>query len=276
MEDDGTLTLLATTQAAVLTGEIAIHPFGTRLYVTSFGSAVGDWPTLRTNTLWTYVILSNGRLGPYTWVDTGGAGVNALAADETGQYLFVTKTLSNEVTRYKINPTTGVPFAPKTLSSGFHWPVSLAVSADNTHLYVANGAASQGRFTVTQCRINSQGELALLTPAEVPAGGIPAMVTVDRDGRFASVVNAGLDVGESGNVSRYRIERDGRLTPFQTVSAGQTPNAIAVASRFAFVANYWGANLSRYTIDSRTGMFRPQTPSLATGGDTQRRGHYRA
>ena len=103
-----------------------------------------------------------------------GGGVSALAVDQTGRYLFAANTWTNEVIRYRIDRTTGVPFEPKTLSTEFlHWPVALAVSANNTHLYVANRAASQGRFTVTQCRINSQGELALLTPAEVPVGGKP-------------------------------------------------------------------------------------------------------
>ena len=174
-----------------------------------------------------------------TWIRVPGAGVSALAVDQTGRYLFAANTWTNEVIRYRIDRTTGVPFEPKTLSTeSLHWPVALAVSANNTHLYVANRAASQGRFTVTQCRINSQGELALLTPAEVPvAGGSPVMVAVDREGRFASVVSAEFHVGEPGTVSRFRIGRDGGLTPFQTVSAGRGANAIAVAAGFAFVAN---------------------------------------
>ena len=268
VEKDGRLTLLATTPATNLTGELAVHPFGTRLYVPASASAPGGGPSLRVNEIGMYPILPNGRLEDPTWIRVPGAGVSALAVDQTGRYLFAANTWTNEVIRYRIDRTTGVPFEPKTLSTEFlHWPVALAVSANNTHLYVANRAASQGRFTVTQCRINSQGELALLTPAEVPvAGGSPVMVAVDREGRFASVVSAEFHVGEPGTVSRFRIGRDGGLTPFQTVSAGRGANAIAVAAGFAFVANSRGPNLSRYLIDPPSGKFKPQFPSLATGG----------
>jgi hypothetical protein len=75
-------------------------------------------------------------------------------------------------------------------------------------------------------------------------------------------------VGEPGNVARYRIdELDGRLTPLGgTVPAGRDPQAIAVASGFAFVPNYWSGDLSHYRIDSQNGTFTLLDPSVATGG----------
>ena len=189
------------------------------------------------------------------------------STSSNGRFAYVTNLISNSVSVYGIDPTTGA----LALVSGSPFPtggepLSVAVDPTGRFAYVANGQSNN----ISAYSINAtSGTLALVPGSPFPAGTGPFSVAVDPTGRFVYVVNS----TSPGNISAYSVDTaTGVLTqvPGSPFPAGGAPVSVAVdpTSRFAYVANENPANISAYSINATTGALTlvPGSPFPAGGG----------
>jgi 6-phosphogluconolactonase len=147
-------TLAGTAPAAA-----AMNPAGTLLYVANFGS----------NNVSGFAIGTTAQqgLGSLTPLDkspfAAELGPISAAVDPSGQFLYVVDQASNQISGYRINPTTG-DLSP-TIGSPYNTgagPIFVAISPINKFLYVSNNAAA----TVAGFSIDpAGGNLSTVTPA---------------------------------------------------------------------------------------------------------------
>ncbi len=98
---------------------------------------------------------------------------------------YVANTFSNNVTTFRIDPTTGALSEVGTeVAAGFE-PLSVTVDPTGRFAYVANFFSNN----VTTFRINPTTGALAEVGSEVAAGSRPFSVTVDPTGRFAYVAN---------------------------------------------------------------------------------------
>jgi DNA-binding beta-propeller fold protein YncE len=147
-----------------------------------------------------------------------------VALDSSGKFLFVANRLSNNISAYSVDSTTGAltPVSGSPFAAGTD-PYSLALDRLGNFLYAAN----QGSNNVSAFSIN--GSTGVLTPVNgspFAAGTGPDSIRVDGTGEFIYVVNGG-----SNNVSAYAINgATGALTPISGApfAAGSEPVSMAV------------------------------------------------
>jgi 6-phosphogluconolactonase len=115
------------------------------------------------------------------------------------------------------SPISGSPYATGIT------PVSIAVSAVNDFVYVAN----QGSNNVSAYKLGAGTGILTAVPGSPFASTQPAAVAVDPTGKFAYVANA-----VSNTVSAYAIApASGALTPLggSPFAAALQPSAIAIS-----------------------------------------------
>ena len=105
----------------------------------------------------------------------GGANSpGPLVVDPFGNYVYVLGTLSNTISTLKISPVSGglAPATTATVATGVG-PVSIAVRADDSWLFVANyGSSSQGGNTVSEYLVTPEtGALKVQPP--IPTDNYP-------------------------------------------------------------------------------------------------------
>jgi 6-phosphogluconolactonase (cycloisomerase 2 family) len=191
-------------------------------------------------------------------------------------YAYATNFDDDTISQYQIgdagsaNPGALTPLAQVTVSSGGHQPFSISVEPTGEYVYVSNWASS----TISQYRIQSNGDLAVIGTGTVGTGLFPNAVTINHADTFAYVANLGTNV-----VSQFKIGLDGQLAPLPvpTVPSGTAPAALRVdpTDHFAYVANF-GKNdptpppgpgtISQYSIGS-DGSLSPigSTGTVASG-----------
>lgn len=193
----------------------------------------------------------------------------SIAIPQSGQFLYVANSGSNDVTAFSIGATGLVsriaPSGANTnpISTGGTVPKGMAISPSGSFLYVANS----GSDNVTVFQIGANGLLTLVAPAgsntnPIPVGGTsPNALLISLDGQFLYAVNGG------GNVSAFTIGSDGLLTlvpssggNLNPASAGTNPVALTISpdGQFLYVANQ-GGNVSAYTVNTETGALAPLT-----------------
>ena len=118
----------------------------------------------------------------------GAAIINVVVScTQAGQFAYVANQLSNTISAYIINSSTGylTPVEGSPFAATGTTPVSLAVDPNGEFLYVAN----QGSNDVSVYAID--GATGAITPSGVPiqAGNAPVAVTVDPSDNFVFVAN---------------------------------------------------------------------------------------
>jgi 6-phosphogluconolactonase len=177
----------------------------------------------------------------------------------------VANTLSNNVSGYTIDPSTGAltaiagsPF-PEELHAH---PTSVAVDPSGKFAYVANKNFENEDFlprkgTISGYTIDpSTGALTAIAGSPFKTAGLfPTSVAVDPSGKFAYVANVG-----SNNVLGYTINpTTGALAPMRRlkpIMSGSQPFSVAVdpSGKFAYVANLnLAGNVSGYAINPTSG-----------------------
>lgn len=197
-----------------------------------------------------------------------GADPASIAIPQSGKFLYVANSGSNDVTAFSIGETGLLSrIAPaganaNPISTGGKGPKGVTISPNGSFLYVANS----GSDNLTVFQIGANGLLTL-----VPAGGnrnpvstggtTPNALMISLDGRFLYAANGG------GNVSAFTIGSDGLLTlvpsaagNLNPVSAGTNPVALTMSpdGQFLYVANQ-GGRVSAYTVNTETGALTPLT-----------------
>ena len=188
VSSSGALTLLPGSPypVGISPSAITITPDGNFLYVANTGS----------NTVSAFAICANASVtcvtpnGSLTAVNgspfSAGLGPVSIAADPSGQFLFVADEQSNQVSQYKVSTGTGVltALSPAAISTGTN-PVSVAVRVGSgaalgdggtaNYVFVANtGSASISTFTYD----TTTGTLSLVGGPVTTTGNQPAALAV--------------------------------------------------------------------------------------------------
>ncbi|MBI3657213.1 MAG: beta-propeller fold lactonase family protein [Acidobacteria bacterium] len=249
----GALTQLASSPFSAGTSprSITVDPSNQFVYVGHEGS----------KDIWAFTIDPNsGALVPTGAVRVRGPAYSialtgaATPVVYTPTLAYAANSVSNDVTSYTIDPTTGAltpgiaPFSVGTL------PRAVTVDPSGQFAYVVNETSNDvSGFTIDR----ATGELTSILGSPFAAGIAPRSVTVEPSGRFTYVVN-----GNSSNISAYSIYLlTGALMPIPAspFSAGMGPQVINICpnGKFGYVANNRSESLSAYTIDPITGVLTP-------------------
>ena len=226
-------------------------------------------------------------------VSCGGGGSGGglpASATYTPKFTFVANSVSNDISVYTIDSSTGAltqvscgpngttgcngTVEPTNFVAGTS-PGSVTVDPSGKFAYVTNsGSGDVSAYTIDA----TTGALTSIGSA-VGAGTNPYSVTVDPTDRFAYVANNG-----SSDISLYTINAStGALSqvscgspgttgcsgasPPTNFTSGSTPRSIAIdpTGKFAYVANY-GGTISVFTIDALSGALTKVGADVTVGG----------
>lgn len=243
---------------------LAISPDTKHLYVANNGNDTVTAFNIEIAGALTMISPTAGNTNPLA---VNGADPASIAIPQSGKFLYVANSGSNDVTAFSIGATgllsRTAPSGANTnpILTGGTVPKGMVISPNGSFLYVANS----GSHNLTVFQIGSNGLLTLVPPAgsnPVSTGGTtPNALMISLDGRFLYAANGG------GNVSAFTIGSDGLLTlvpssagNLNPVSAGTNPVALTMSpdGRFLYVANQ-GGRVSAYTINTETGALTPLT-----------------
>jgi 6-phosphogluconolactonase (cycloisomerase 2 family) len=171
------------------------------------------------NTVSGFSVASNGTLTliPGSPFPTGGTGAtsfiigsNNIAVSAVGNFLFASNTVSNDVSVFTINTSTGTlslvagsPFPTGVSSSS---GIALSPTPDGKFLMAGNNDSA----SVTVFSIASSGALTAIPGSPFPTAGFPVGITVSADGKFLAVTEA-LGGSES-QIEMFSIGSDGSVT----------------------------------------------------------------
>jgi 6-phosphogluconolactonase (cycloisomerase 2 family) len=290
---DGSLAAVSgTTKAGNTPMGLAIDPGGKFLFVANQGSSNISAFTIGTGGALTAVPGS-----PFTTIPVGLSYPNGtlpvgVAVSGSGKFLYVANQLSNFVSVFSINSTSGALTASRVAfyATGDS-PSGLGISPNGGFLYVMNAAATSNNVSafaicdivVTSC-LNPTSPDGTLTPvagSPFAAGLGPVAIAFDLNFDFAYVVDKG-----SNTISQYSWgPEDGVLTPLSpaTISTGLTPLAMAIRTGatgtnignittnptdYAYVANEGAGSISIYTLTTSTGLLNVLGMPILTFGQT--------
>jgi 6-phosphogluconolactonase (cycloisomerase 2 family) len=231
----------------------AIDPSGTFLYVTQSGS----------NSIAGYRVASNGALSSLGAAFASASG-NAsgqptkIAVEPGGKYVYVLHVVSNEISGYSIDATTGaLTSVGMPLATGTD-PEALAIDPAGKFAYVTNFFSA----TLSMYSIDAtNGTLTSL--GTVPTAGGPRGIAIVPSGKYAYVA-----IGSRTTVSAFAIEgTTGALTSLGSVQAGDLPRALAVdpLGKFLYVVNQASEDVSRYSINATNGALTSLGPAVPAG-----------
>jgi 6-phosphogluconolactonase len=162
-----------------------------------------------------------------------GTQPSSITVDESGKFAYVANDVSNDVSAYTIDSTTGALTAlvASPFAAGSN-PTAVIVDPSGTFVYVANfnGGGTPGGNNISAYTINANtGALTPVTGSPFATGMNPSSVRTDPSGKFLYVTNENPTVN---NVSAFTIDAStGALGPVtgSPFSAGHNPMSIAVS-----------------------------------------------
>lgn len=228
----------------MLPGSMAIDPTGEFAYVTNGSPS--------SNTVAGFTI--DRTSGALTWTGSPftGSAPSRARVESTGRFLYVTNSLSNNVSAFSIGNHYGVitPIAGSPFTVGTD-PLGLVIDPTARFVYVANQVSN----SVSAFQIEPQtGALSEITGSPYTTTG-PLALAIDGSGSFLYVANHTA----ANNISAYSIDPStGALTllPSSPFTAGNGPNEIAVdfSGKFLYVANGVSNDVSVFSINALNGQ----------------------
>jgi len=214
---------------------------------------------------------SDAKSGALTQVGAVSVGPDAttIAADPSGNFLYVASVASQSMHTYAVDNTTGVLTLVES-SNARHAPIFVALTGGNTavtthpkFVYQANfGSTDVSAFSVDP----ATGILAAVAGSPFKIGGSPASVATSPDGRFVFVADF------TGNgIAAFVADTTGALTPV-AASPFATPNSphdvwVDPSGLYLYVVHQSAAaNLSIFNIDQNTGALALISGSPLTVG----------
>ena len=222
-----------------------------------------------------YQRASNGQLRLVGRFRTGGEGTgrirlssqNPVILNENNTHLYVVDVGSDEISAFSVRPNARLRLIDK-VSSGGTMPYSLALSPDESLLYVLNNGG-MGAGNITGFEVNDDGELTPLRNSTRPLSGNgtdPAQISFTPDGNNLVVTEK-----ESNRILTYSVDGNGRPSaPTVHASSGETPFGFAFTSNGEFVVTeaFDGipgrAAASSYSLTGPSGL-RTISPSVGDG-----------
>jgi 6-phosphogluconolactonase len=169
-------------------------------------------------------------------IDAANIANVSVSCQGTGHFAYVANMLSNNVSVYALNSSTGAltSIAGSPFASTGTAPAALLINGN--FLYVANSGSNEiAVFSIS-------GQIGALTPAGTPsaAGGAPIALCVDATGSYLYVANSA-----SANVSAYSIDpATGLLTELgnSPFAAGAGPSSLQTdpSGNYLYVSNQIG------------------------------------
>lgn len=194
---------------------------------------------------------------------TAGSPVITQVCPNGSSFAYVSGQVSNDISVYNINPSTGALAAIGTFPTPS--AQSFAVAPCRNLLFVTT-YAQQG--SVSAFSINpTTGGLTAVAGSPSPTGSFPYRVTIAASGRFIYTANYG-----SNNISVFSVDlNSGMLTPVagSPYAVGANPYDVGVSpsGQFVYVANAGSNTISAFTSDPDTGALAPipGSPFAVTG-----------
>jgi 6-phosphogluconolactonase len=269
INSDGTLTAGS---ASYPTGQtpvsLAIDPAGKFLFVANQADSTISVFSVQGTTL--------SAVGTFSTQDPSNPGLSApsaLAVTSSGNFLYVANQLTNSVSGFTYDATSGslTPLSTFSVLAGTNpsalvlSPV-LASSPGASFLYVGN-AGSNDISVFAACTVASttcsspNGLLSPITGSPFAAGLNPVSLAVTPGGAFLYAADKG-----SNQISGYKVgQNSGALTPTTTAtfSVGTSPTWIAIPPNggYVYVANFGSASISAYGINTTNGFLGQVTGS---------------
>jgi 6-phosphogluconolactonase (cycloisomerase 2 family) len=272
----GALTPLSETVQAPPTAnalQITIDPSGKFVFV-AYGNA---------REVWTYSIAQTGasrgtltpvnkmRSRPSNFLGAQLLSTGSAPVTFTPQALYVTNSISNSVSQFSIDPSTGTltslgpPFTGGSGAAIGTQPQGLAVQPNDNLLYVGDFASAQiDSFSVTTNGVLSSSGLQ---PVVVP-GESPASLTTDLSGSFLYIAD---QIG--GNIGELQVGSGGALGPIPTTTTSVTGSAPVFVTteptgQFIYAANSGPGTISAYSISLPSGTLSSVGSSVSAGTGT--------
>lgn len=264
------LLLLATAIGCGIAGENFLIPVGGA--EAKFAFVVNSHPDSSVNgvTISAYTVndatgaLTPVPTSPFTTLAASGGGTLFIDVDPTSRFVYVPNRGANTVSVFAVAASGALSPVGSAVGTGGSDAFSVKVSPNGQFLYVANRSSDD----ITVFSISSAGALtAVGTP--IATDGDPHHLIMDPKGRFLYV----SIWGEGYAVDGYAIHPDGSLTyipgAFNTSLDRPQSGMVDSTGKFLLVANYYGDNVSVFSIDQNTGDLSEVTAQgspFATGG----------
>ena len=200
----------------------------------------------------------NGKLEPLSPAAVSNTGMvaggflNEIAIDPNGNHLYVLNADDDTISQFAISGDgTLLPMTPAFVNVSS--PTSITIDPTGKYVYVTahNILQAQGgsfvpgsaMSSIFQFKIEDNGALTPLTPAEFVVAGASSRVVIDRKAKNAYILSDGVGTEYSGMVSQYSIATDGTLAPVldlnsQPVSFSLGSYFVAVDMRFDVSARH--------------------------------------
>ncbi len=254
----GTLTELSGTPYTVGDGaqSVVIHPSGKFLYVANPGQLEDD--------ISLFNIASNGTLAevaPRTPIGSNATQPSLLVMDPAGNYLYVMNTLSDNISVFSIdsstgaltqilNPATQQPY-PNLLGRLTPLNMRLTPSGDFLYVSVAGGQSQSDIGSIEGFSVNA-GVLTNLSPPLISAEGAnPNGLAIDPSGSYLYVANTG-----SQSISIFSILPSGVLqnnvqgSPLDDIYNDPFSLLLDPKGQYLYVANQGSNNVAVYSISN--------------------------
>ena len=147
------------------------------------------------------------------------AGASAVVTDSNSHFAFIPDGVGS-ICAYAMNASNGdlSLITSSAVTTGSR-PVAVAITPDNSHLYVANLDSGD----VSAFDINADGTLTGVAGSPFSVGTSPTSLAVDPSGQFLYVTRFGESL-----VSVFSIASSGSLTDSGSTSTGVGPSAVVV------------------------------------------------
>jgi len=179
------------------------------------------------------------------------------AVQFTPQALYVTNSVSNNVSQFSIAPSTGglTSLAPPLAVGG--QPGGIAVQPNNDFAYVAYFAGGElAQFSISNGVLSAVGQ-------PVNTGAIPTSLAIELSGSFLYNVNE-----EDSDIWEYSIGSGALATGSRQGSTDSAPVFVATdpTGQFVYTANSGAGTINAYSITLPGGGLHSTGGSVAAGG----------
>jgi 6-phosphogluconolactonase len=243
----GVLTQLSGSPYTVGDGvrSVALHPSGKFLYACNPGQDENDVSMFTINT--------NGTLSEIFPRTAVGTGPQQLLVDSAGAYLYVANTLSNNISVFSIDSSSGA-LSPVN-GSPFRTNLSLSdmvLSPSGNFLYISAANQPTGEIAVFSI---AAGVISSAVFQTFTADNSPTSMAIDPTGTYLYAANG----GSGDSISIYKIGSSGALTavqgsPLADTSAHPVALTLDPKGQFLYVANQGSGNIGTYSITAGTGF----------------------
>ena len=219
---------------------------------------------------------TNGALTPLPGLTTVEAGVNALAIDPLGQFMYVVSGNSSNLWIFSIAASgvlTQLSGTPIALSNSGVTSSSVLLDPSGKYLYVTGSSSSSVLGSIFGfSRDTATGRLVVLPGFSLPVAGQVNHGAFDASGKFLLLTGNNV-FGSVGGLSVFSLDAStGSLTlvtgsPFQV---GVDPAGVAVdaSGKYVYVPNIADATISAFTLNSASGALTPVLGSpFPSGGN---------